>query len=150
MPKCWPYWNVIVAITMSCLLIISNSKNIVLYNAPINVNPKRGGGGSGKGPDLINQFDPWVGIWTDTFCPRVGIFDRLTLISDDILKKPEPIFEYFELKTGHQFIARRLAYCFYKKYVDFWTRMFDSHRGQAYFQACPVWIHTQSNITSNL
>ena len=44
-----------------------------------------GGGGSGKGPDLINQFDPWVGIWTDTFCPRVGIFDRLTLISDDIL-----------------------------------------------------------------
>ena len=28
--------------------------------------------------------------------PRVGIFDRLTLISDDILKKPEPIFEQTE------------------------------------------------------
>ena len=26
----------------------------------------------------------------------MGIFDRLTLISDDILKKPEPIFEQTE------------------------------------------------------
>ena len=78
----------------------------------------------------------------DVMFIKVGIFDRLTLISDDILKKPEPIFEYFELKTGHQFIARRLAYCFYKKYGDFWTRRFDSQRGQAYFQACPVWIYT--------
>ena len=31
-----------------------------------------------------------------TALPRVGIFDRLTLISDDILKKPEPIFEQTE------------------------------------------------------
>ena len=60
----------------------------------------RGGGGVGqKGGDLINQVVPWVGIWTDTFFlsgPRVGIFDRLTLISDDILKKPDPIFEQTE------------------------------------------------------
>jgi hypothetical protein len=44
--------------------------------APINVNP--GGGGSGKGGDLINQFVPWVRIWTAAFFlsgPRVGIFD---------------------------------------------------------------------------
>ena len=27
-------------------------------------------------------------------------------------------------------------------------RTFDSHRGQAFFQACPVWIYTQSNITN--
>ena len=69
-----------------------------LLNAPINVNPE-GGGGRAKGGDLINQVVPWVGIWTDTFFlsgPRVGIFDRLTLISDDILKKPEPIFEQTE------------------------------------------------------
>ena len=42
---------------------------------------------------------PWVGIWTDTFFlsgPRVGIFDRLTLISDDVLKKPDQIFEQTE------------------------------------------------------
>jgi hypothetical protein len=25
-------------------------------------------------------------------------------------------------------------------------RGFDSHRGQANFSACPVWIYTQSNI----
>ena len=25
---------------------------------------------------------------------------------------------------------------------------FDSHRGQADFSACPVWMHTQSNITN--
>jgi hypothetical protein len=55
--------------------------------------------GQAKGGDLINQFDPWVGIWTDIFFlsgPRVGIFDRLTLISEDILKKPEPILEQTE------------------------------------------------------
>ena len=28
-------------------------------------------------------------------------------------------------------------------------RGFDSHRGQANFSACPVWMHTQSNITNN-
>jgi hypothetical protein len=27
-------------------------------------------------------------------------------------------------------------------------RGFDSHRGQANFSACPVWMHTQSNITN--
>ena len=61
--------------------------------------PRGGGGGRAKGGDLINQMVPWVGIWTDTFFlsgPRVGIFDRLTLISDDILKKPEQIFEQTE------------------------------------------------------
>ena len=59
---------------------------MLLTNAPINVNPE-GGGGRAKGGDLINQVVPWVRIWTDTFFlsgPRVGIFDRLTLISDDI------------------------------------------------------------------
>jgi hypothetical protein len=25
---------------------------------------------------------------------------------------------------------------------------FDSHRGQANFPVCPVWVHTQSNITN--
>jgi hypothetical protein len=62
-----------------------SSKNNSVY-APINVNP-------------INQVVPWVGIWIDTFFlsgPRVGIFERLTLISDDILKTPEPIFEQTE------------------------------------------------------
>ena len=59
----------------------------VCGNAPINVNPE-GGEVWAKGGDLINQFVPWVRISTDTFFlsgPRVGIFDRLTLISDDIL-----------------------------------------------------------------
>ena len=55
---------------MSICSILSfklNSQRIstVIY-APINVNPE-GGGGSGKGGDLINQVVPWVGIWTDTF-----------------------------------------------------------------------------------
>jgi hypothetical protein len=27
-------------------------------------------------------------------------------------------------------------------------RGFDSHRGQANFSVCPVWMHTQSNITN--
>ena len=27
-------------------------------------------------------------------------------------------------------------------------RGFDSHRGQANFLGCPVWMHTQSNITN--
>ena len=93
------------------------------YYAPINVNPEGGGGGGrAKGGDLMNQVVPWVGIWTDTFflCgPRVGIFDRLTLISDDILKKPEPIFEQTE---DWALVHRSLSRCFYKKYGDFWTR----------------------------
>ena len=38
------------------------------------------------------------------------------------------------------------------EFVEHWTskpkiRGFDSHRGQANFSACPVWIYTQSNIT---
>ena len=70
------------------------------------------GGGRAKGGDLINQVFPWVGIWTDTFFlsgPRVGIFDRLTLISDDILKKPEPIFEQTEdWALVHRSLSRAL------------------------------------------
>ena len=74
--------------------------------------PRGGGGGRAKGGDLINQVVPWVGIWTDTFFlsgPRVGIFDRLTLISDDILKKPEQIFEQTEdLALVHRSLSRAL------------------------------------------
>ena len=70
--------------------------------ALINVNPEGGGGGVGQR----------VGIWTDTFFlsgPRVGIFERLTLISDDILKKPEPIFEQTEdLALVHRSLSRAL------------------------------------------
>jgi hypothetical protein len=70
------------------------------------------GGGRAKGGDLIRQVVPWVGIWTDTFFlsgPRVGIFDRLTLISDDILKKPEQIFEQTEdWALVHRSLSRML------------------------------------------
>ena len=47
--------------------------------APINVNPGREGGVRANCGDFLSG-------------PRVGIFDRLTLISENILKKPEPIF----------------------------------------------------------
>ena len=33
-------------------------------------------------------------------------------------------------------------------FVDPKGRGFDSHRGQANVSACPVWMHTQSNITN--
>ena len=86
----------IMKITQERNSIVGEVALLISY-APINVNPEGGGGrGRAKGGDLINQVVPWVGIWTDTFFlsgPRVGIFDRLTLISDDILKKPEPILE---------------------------------------------------------
>ena len=55
-----------------------------------------GGGGSGKGGGFDQSGGP-MGRDLDWHFflsgPRVGIFDRLTLISDDILKKPEPILE---------------------------------------------------------
>ena len=57
------------------------------------------GGGSGKGWGFDQSGGP-MGRDLDWHFflsgPRVGIFDRLTLISDDILKKPEPIFEQTE------------------------------------------------------
>ena len=47
-------------------LIVESCGYSWVHYAPINVNPK-GGGGRAKGGDLINQVIPWVGIWTDTF-----------------------------------------------------------------------------------
>ena len=70
------------------------------HNASINVNPEGGGGGSGKGWGFDQSVCP-VGRDFDWHFflsgPRVGIFDRLTLISNEILKSRF----LNKLKTGH-------------------------------------------------
>ena len=73
----------------------------VFYLQKLEINLKKF---SIRSPDLL-----LLEVGRSVSGPRVGIFDRLTLISDDILKKPEPIFEQTEdWALVHRSLSRAL------------------------------------------